>query len=98
MIAIGVGFSIAYGSESGAFEPLAGEFVATRSGAAVQSNRTGANPGRIKLRVDRTYPVAGLNKPDGEYVQITIAGAELERRWAERNCGRLSTEPGHRPP
>ncbi len=86
-------FTWGYGSTAYAFEAAGGEFLAKRSCAAVQSVKTGKNPGKIKLRVDDRYPVTGLNEPNGTYVQIQVAGARPERRWVKRTCGTLNPEP-----
>ena len=82
-----------YGATAYAFEAAGGEFLAKRSCAAVQSIKTGGNPGRVKLRIDRRYPVTGLNRPNGAYVQIKVAGARPELRWVERHCGTLNPGP-----
>ncbi|CBE67890.1 MAG: ribonuclease T [Candidatus Methylomirabilis oxygeniifera] len=86
-------FTWGYGSTAYAFETAGGEFLARKSCAAVQSIKTGKNPGRIKLRVDDRYPVTGLNEPNGTYVQIQVAGARPERRWVKRTCGTLNPGP-----
>ena len=82
-----------YGSTAYAFEAASGEFLAKNSCAAVQSVKKGGNPGRVKLRVDERYPVTGLNRPNGAYVQIKVAGARPELRWVKRNCGTLNSGP-----
>ncbi|HWQ70559.1 MAG TPA: ribonuclease T2 [Patescibacteria group bacterium] len=82
-----------YGSAAYAFEAAGGEFLAKKSCAAVQSIKKGGNPGRVKLRVDERYPVTGLNKPNGTYVQLKVAGARPESRWVKRNCGTLNPGP-----
>lgn len=75
-----------------AFEPMNGEFVAASACPAVQSIKKGTNPGRIKVRVNQSYPVTGLNEPQGEYVQIKVAGAKPPLRWVALSCGRLGDE------
>jgi ribonuclease T2 len=82
-----------YGQTAYAFVAAGGEFLAKKSCAAVQSIKTGKNPGKIKLRVDARYPVTGLNEPNGTYVQIQMAGARPERRWVQRSCGTLNSGP-----
>src|SRR5574337_793854 len=86
-------FTWGYGSTAYAFETAGGEFLAQKSCAAVQSIKTGKNPGKIKLRVDDRYPMTGLNEPNGTYVQIQVAGARPKRRWVKRTCGTLNPEP-----
>lgn len=81
------------GSTAYAFKEANGEFLAKKSCAAVQSIKKGGNPGRVKLRVDERYPVTGLNRPNGTYVQLKVAGARPERRWVKRNCGTLNPGP-----
>lgn len=84
----GYGAAAAY-----AFEAASGEFLAKDRCAAVLSIKTGKNPGKVKLRVDERYPVIGLNRPNGTYVQIQVAGARSERRWVKRSCGTLNPGP-----
>jgi len=80
-----------YGSVAAyAFEAASGEFLAKDRCAAVVSIKKGKNPGKVKLRVDERYPVTGLNRPNGTYVQITVAGARPELRWVKRSCGTLN--------
>jgi ribonuclease T2 len=91
-IALSAVLAFGFVARSYAIEPLVGELVAKTPCSAVQSIKTGANPGHIRLRVNESYPVFGLNKPGGAYVQIKVAGARPELRWVERSCGSLSTE------
>jgi ribonuclease T2 len=92
-ITIMAGLALALGNAPAAlaFERLEGTFVAATACAATSSIRGGANPGKIKLRAGQGYPALGLNKSDGDYVQIRIDGAAPAERWVQRQCGTLES-------
>ncbi|MFO1432010.1 MAG: ribonuclease T [Candidatus Competibacteraceae bacterium] len=92
MISIMVASS--YGPPARALE-ITGEFIAHKACPAVQSIKSGANPGKIKLQIDHHYPATGLNKPNGDYVQLRVSGARPELRWVRLSCGELKTDDNH---
>lgn len=71
------------------FEPLQGHFMAVQPCFASRSIQ-GQNENPIRLVEGVVYPVFGLNKPDGAFVQIRVAGLMPEGRWVSRACGSLS--------
>lgn len=88
--------------ESTAFAPLRGDFVATQKCAAYAQIRHKDNPGKVHLQPGRRYTALGLNRPDGDFVQLVLLDASPPQRWAEVSCGRLTaiTTPivAHPPP
>jgi ribonuclease T2 len=67
--------------------PLTGVFVARKACPALQSIRTGANPGSIAIRPSQTYRLIAKNKPDASHVLIDVEGASPSRRWVAVDCG-----------
>lgn len=92
-VILSVILTLGYGSTAFAFVAAGGELLAKDPCAAVLSIKKGKNPGKVKLRVDERYPVTGLNRPNGTYVQIRVAEARPELRWVKRSCGTLNPGP-----
>jgi ribonuclease T2 len=46
------------------------------------------------VRSGTSYSAAGLNKPNGDYVQVRIPGASPEQRWVRLGCGELRSAAG----
>jgi ribonuclease T2 len=66
---------------------------------AVQSIRTGANPGNIKLAPNQTYAVVGKNQVNESHYLVQVKGANPPERWVKKQCGQLlSTMPGGNQP
>ncbi|MFO1071461.1 MAG: EndoU domain-containing protein [Geminicoccaceae bacterium] len=70
-----------------AFEPLSGELVAGSACEAFVGFRRQTNPDGLRLEAGRHYVVQGRNRPDGDWLQITVPGATPSERWVERGCG-----------
>ena len=73
-----------------AFEPLTGELVAGSTCEALVSFRRQSNPDGLHLVAGRRYPVQGLNRKDGDWLQITVPGATPSERWVARACGQMT--------
>ena len=72
----------------GAFEPVRGQFLAqTTCAATVAMTRPDADP--ITVTPGEHYPVLGLNRPGGDYVQIRMALTRPALRWVSLRCGEL---------
>jgi ribonuclease T2 len=71
-----------------AFEPLAGDFLAKQSCPATVSIKR-AKPDDATVQGGSVYSASGLNKPNGDYVQVRIPGALPEQRWVRLDCGEL---------
>lgn len=77
--------SLLAGFSVDAFEPVQGQFQALEScPATIGINRP---PDGVSVRGGELYPALGLNRKDGEYLQIRIPGAKPEPRWVNRRCG-----------
>lgn len=73
------------GFSAGAFEPVQGQFqVLETCPATLGINRP---PDGVSVRVGEIYPALGLNRKEGDYLQIRIPGARPELRWVSRRCG-----------
>lgn len=70
---------------SGAFEPAKGIFKSGGNCAATVSIRGSADA--TALPAGNTYPVIGLNRVDGEYLQIRVADLSRALRWVRLSCG-----------
>ena len=79
-----MGFSLGLGAE--AFEPTQGEFVVREDCAATVSIK---RPGEGTPLARGRYQAIGLNKPDGEFLQIRVPDARPELRWVRLSCGEL---------
>jgi len=67
-----------------------GTFTATKNCRAVKNLNSGSNPGKINVKTGKTYPAINLNKPDGAFVKIRVAGAKPVERWVSLDCGTLA--------
>ena len=72
-----------------AYVELSGVFVAERRCPAMDSIRRATNPGAVETVPGQRYPVRGLNKEGGDFVQVDIPGAAPAARWVDRACGEL---------
>jgi len=68
---------------------LNGQFVAGEACEAVQSIRSGTNPGNIRLIPQETYSVIGKNRDNASHYLLKIEGAEPSERWVSVQCGQL---------
>lgn len=68
-----------------AFEPVQGTFVARQDCAATTGIK--ARPDGVSVKPGGHYAALGLNKPDGDYLQLRVPGARPEPRWVARTCG-----------
>jgi len=76
-----------------AFEPVQGSFVARRDCPATRGIK--ASPDGVSVQSGERYVALGLNKREGDYLQIRVPGARPEPRWVARDCGDW---PGGNPP
>jgi ribonuclease T2 len=67
-----------------AYVELSGVFVAERRCPAMDSIRRATNPGAVETVPGQRYPVRGLNKEGGDFVQVDIPGAAPAARWVDR--------------
>jgi ribonuclease T2 len=65
------------------------QFVAGEACEAVQSIKSGTNPGNIRLTPQDTYPVIGKNRDNASHYLLSIEGAEPLERWVSVQCGQL---------
>jgi ribonuclease T2 len=68
--------------------PVEGTFAAERDCPAPLSIRTGANPGEARVAPGDRHPLLAENRADGDWWLIRLEGAEPERRWVAKTCGR----------
>jgi ribonuclease T2 len=74
-------------------------FKAASNCEAVQSIRTGANPGNIRLEPNQIYSVVGKNQVNESHYLVKVNGATPEERWVTKQCGQLlSAMPGQNSP
>lgn len=74
--------------------PASGTFVARQSCPAVQSIRTGANPGDVSVAPDQRFNLRAKNKPDATHYLIEVPGADPKRRWVAVGCGEAMLAEG----
>jgi ribonuclease T2 len=67
--------------------PASGTFLARQSCPALQSIRTGANPGGVSVKPDQRYALRAKNKPDATHYLIEVPDARPARRWVAVGCG-----------
>jgi len=77
----------------GVFADDLGDFTATKTCPAVLKIKTGSNPGKIKVTSGKSYPAITLNKAGGDFVQVTVKGANPPKRWVRLDCGELGSNP-----
>ena len=77
-----LGFSLGCGAQ--AFEPTQAEFVVREDCPATVSIK---RPGEGTPLAKGRYQAIGLNKPDGEFLQILVPDARPELRWVRLRCG-----------
>jgi ribonuclease T2 len=73
--------------------PMTGQFTATKACAAVQSIRTQANPGRVRLRPKTTYSIIAKNNEPPSHYLVRVERANPVERWVAVGCGRLTDAP-----
>jgi len=83
---------IAHGAS--AETPASGTFVAHQSCPAVQSIRTGANPGNVSVEPSGRYSIFAKNKPDATHYLIDVPDAHPGRRWVAVGCGEAELADG----
>ncbi len=78
---------------AGAFEPVQGQFQALEAcPATIGISRP---PDGVTVRAGELYQALGLNRKNGDYLQIRIAGAKPDLRWVSLRCGAWPVEvPG----
>jgi ribonuclease T2 len=69
-----------------AFVPVQGEFVAQRTCPATRGIQAKADG--VEVRAGERYAVLGLNRPQGDWLQIRVPGARPKSRWVSLDCGR----------
>lgn len=78
-----------------AFERLDGYFIALEVCEAYQSKNRLTNPGNVKTEKMRAYTIKGLNKPGGNFYQISVPDAPATAdRWVHGRCGVHVVEGG----
>lgn len=83
LIALILGLS--YSLES--LAALEGDFIAKTPCPATTSIKKAKADG-IQVQAGQRYPALGLNKPNGDYVQVRIlVGDKTETRWVQLSCG-----------
>jgi ribonuclease T2 len=65
------------------------QFVAGEACEAVQSIKSGTNPGNIRLTPQEIYPVIGKNRDNASHYLLSIKGANPLERWVPLQCGQL---------
>ena len=75
-----------FGFEAEAFELTQGEFVVREDCAATVSIK---RPEVGTPLAQGRYQAIGLNKPDGEFLQIRVPDARPQLRWVRLSCGEL---------
>lgn len=76
------------GLSSALAQPSAeGFLIATKTCPATPAIRREANPGSVRLEIDRAYRLLAQNKRPPTHYQIGVPGASPERRWVEVGCG-----------
>jgi len=90
LLAISLCFCLALWSRPAyAFITLDEQFVAGEACEALQSIRSGTNPGNIRLTPQESYPVIGKNRDNASHYLLRIEGAEPLQRWVSVQCGQL---------
>lgn len=74
--------------------PASGTFVARQSCPALQSIRTGANPGNISVEPNGHYSIFAKNKPNATHYLIDVPDAQPGRRWVAVGCGEATLAEG----
>lgn len=75
-------------TQAQALERLDGYFIALEACEAFQSKNRQTNPGDILTEPMHAYAMRGINKPGGDFFQITFPDAPLtEARWVHISCG-----------
>jgi ribonuclease T2 len=64
-----------------------GAFKASKACLALQSIRSGTNPGNVQLEIGQSYPLIAKNKQDATYYRVAVEGASPRERWVEVGCG-----------
>lgn len=75
-----------------AFEEVRGELAAGRACEAFVSFRGRINPDGARLAAGERYQALGLNRRDGDWLQVVVPGARPAERWVARDCGSLRGE------
>ncbi len=64
-----------------AFITFNDQFVATEACEALESIRSGTNPGNIRLTPQTTYPVIGKNRDNASHYLLRVESAQPSARW-----------------
>jgi ribonuclease T2 len=75
---------------------LSGTLTAAQACPALQSIRSGANPGEVALEPGRAYRLLAKNRDDATHYLVEIEGASPPRRWVGIGCG--TADAGAAPP
>jgi hypothetical protein len=99
-IVVVIGLLFCACSPASAFFELSGVFVPDERCQAFDSIRRRTNPGNVLTVPGQSYNVRGLNKEDGDFVQIDVSGAVPGARWVDITCGDLfrGSDPPDPPP
>jgi ribonuclease T2 len=72
---------------------VTGALKASKACPALQSIRSGSNPGDVKLEIGQSYPLIAKNKQDATYYRVAVEGAAPRERWVEVGCGDVGGTP-----
>jgi len=90
LFAISFGFFLTVWSKTAyAFIALNDQFVPREACEALESIRSGTNPGNIRLTPQQTYPAIGKNRDNASHYLLRIEKAEPPTRWVPVQCGQL---------
>ncbi len=79
---------------AGAETPASGSFVVRQNCPALQSIRSGANPGNVVVEPGQHYSIFAKNKPDATHYLIDVPDANPGRRWVAVGCGEATLDEG----
>jgi ribonuclease T2 len=66
---------------------MQGQFVASKSCAALASIKKGKNPGDVSVDVGKSYRLLAKNKDQASHYRIDVPGAAPLQRWVAIDCG-----------
>jgi ribonuclease T2 len=78
--------------------PASGSFIVRKSCPALQSIRSGANPGNVIVEPDQRYSIFAKNKSNATHYLIDVPDANPGRRWVAVGCGEATLDEGGQDP
>ena len=70
-----------------------GTLKASKACPALQSIRSGTNPGDVQLELGHSYPLLAKNKQNATHYLVAVEGASPRERWVEVGCGDVGGAP-----